>query len=39
MVKLYVLKIQRGEMSLDDVPKYWRGKVEAELNNGTEDEK
>ena len=34
MVRLYVLKIQRGEMALEDVPKYWRDKVEAELNNG-----
>lgn len=37
MVKLYVLKIQRGEMTLAEVPAYWREKVEAAINKETED--
>lgn len=39
MVKLYVLKIQRGELTIEDVPQYWRDKVETALDakNNTED--
>ncbi len=29
MVKLYALKIRRGEMTLDDVPEFWRDAVAA----------
>ena len=32
MVAYYVAKIQSGLLSIDDVPKLWRKKVEAELN-------
>ncbi len=31
MVKLYVMKIHQGKMTLDDVPVLWRDKVAAEL--------
>lgn len=27
MVTLYVMKIQKGEMTIDDVPMLWREKV------------
>lgn len=33
MVKIYVRKIRAGEMSLEDVPKLWREKVEKALND------
>lgn len=31
MVKLYIMKIHRGEMTIDDVPALWRAEVAAEL--------
>ena len=31
MVKLYIMKIHRGEMTIDHVPAMWRDKVAAEL--------
>ena len=31
MVKLYVMKIHQGKMTIDDVPALWRDKVAAEL--------
>ena len=33
MVRLYIMKIHRGEMTIDDVPALWRDKVAAELAN------
>lgn len=36
MVKIYVRKIRAGEMSLEDVPALWRGKVEQALNESEE---
>ena len=32
MVKYYVAKIQKGELTVNEVPKLWRKKVEDELN-------
>lgn len=32
MVKFYVNRIKSGKMTLEDVPKKWKEKVEAELN-------
>lgn len=32
MVNFYVHRIQSGKMTLDEVPKKWRAKVETELN-------
>ena len=31
VVKLYLIKIHRGEMTIDDVPALWRAEVAAEL--------
>ncbi len=31
MVKLYVMKIHQGKMTIEDVPALWRDKVAAEL--------
>ena len=31
MVKLYIMKIHRGEMTINDVPALWRDNVAAEL--------
>ncbi|MEG0371866.1 MAG: hypothetical protein RR645_06195 [Clostridium sp.] len=36
MVKLYVRKINKGEITLREVPLYWRDKVEQELKNQQE---
>ena len=38
MVKLYIMKIHRGEMTIDDVPALWRDKVAAELEKEGSDE-
>lgn len=32
MVKFYVTKINRGQITIDDVPTRWRAKVQAELD-------
>ena len=32
MVKFYVRQIQRGKITIDDVPEKWRDLVQAELN-------
>ena len=32
MVKLYVLRVQSGKMSLEEVPERWREAVEIELS-------
>lgn len=31
MVKLYLMKIHQGKMTIDDVPEFWRDKVALEL--------
>lgn len=31
MVKFYVTKINRGQITIDDVPLHWKEKVQAEL--------
>lgn len=31
MVKLYVMKIHQGKITIDDVPALWRDKVKAAL--------
>lgn len=31
MVAIYVRRIMNGQMTLDDVPEYWRADVEAKL--------
>ena len=31
MVKFYVNRIKAGNMTIEQVPMYWRAKVEAEL--------
>ena len=31
MVKFYIMQIQLGKMTIDDVPNKWREAVEAEL--------
>ena len=31
MVKFYVNRIKAGKMTIEQVPMYWRAKVEAEL--------
>ena len=33
MVNYYVAKIRAGELTIDDVPKLWKAKVEAVLNS------
>lgn len=38
MVKFYVSKIQAGTITIEDVPKLWRKKVEAELVKEQEPE-
>lgn len=32
MVKFYVQKINRGQITIDDVPPKWKAKVQAELD-------
>lgn len=32
MVNYYVNKIQKGLMTIDEVPAYWKDKVQAKLN-------
>lgn len=32
MVKFYVTKINRGQITIDDVPIHWKEKVQTELN-------
>lgn len=32
MVKIYIRKIEAGELTIDDVPARWREAVEATLN-------
>lgn len=32
MVKIYIRKIEAGELTIDDVPARWREAVEAALN-------
>lgn len=39
MVRFYVMKIQTGAITIEDVPKLWRKKVEVELAKGQEPEK
>lgn len=34
MVKFYVRRIKSGKMTLEQVPAYWRSKVEEALKNG-----
>lgn len=34
MVKFYVIRIKSGKMTLEQVPAYWRSKVEEALKNG-----
>ena len=34
MVKFYVNRIKRGRMTIEQVPEYWRAKVEEALKNG-----
>lgn len=34
MVKFYLNRIEKGIITIGDVPKYWRAKVEAELTKG-----
>ena len=36
MVKFYVNKIQNGDLTLDEVPAYWREKVRLELEKDTQ---
>ena len=31
MVKFYINRIKAGKMTIEQVPAYWRAKVEAEL--------
>lgn len=31
MVKFYLNRIEKGVMEIEDVPNYWRAKVETEL--------
>ena len=33
MVAVYIMKIQDGTITIDDVPALWREKVRAELEN------
>lgn len=33
MVEFYIMKIQDGTITIDDVPALWREKVRAELEN------
>lgn len=39
MVRFYVDKIQRGIMTIDDVPKMWKEKVEEQLGGNEQDGK
>lgn len=34
MVKFYIARIKAGKMTLEQVPAYWRSKVEESLRNG-----
>ena len=34
MVKFYVNRIKAGKMTIEQVPAYWRAKVEETLKNG-----
>ena len=34
MVKFYIARIKSGKMTLEQVPAYWRSKVEESLSNG-----
>ncbi len=34
MVKFYVNRIKSGKMTIEQVPAYWRSKIEVALKNG-----
>lgn len=34
MVKFYMKRIKAGKMTIEQVPEYWRSKVEEALKNG-----
>lgn len=36
MVKFYLNRIEKGLITIEDVPKYWKAKVEAELKKESE---
>lgn len=38
MVEFYVLKIKRGDITIDDVPKFWHDKVKERLERKSKEE-
>lgn len=38
MVKFYINRIQKGKLTLEEVPERWRADVEAELKKLSEEE-
>lgn len=38
MVNFYIMRIQNREMTVDEVPSFWKNKVEDKLRKGGSDE-